>query len=80
MEPPVGDAGGRGVRGDRDRRTANWASTSWPTAAARRTGRGRGRRRSSTSRSSRYLMEGHQISDVPAVLGSLNIIAAELDR
>jgi NADH-quinone oxidoreductase subunit D len=26
------------------------------------------------------LMEGHQISDVPAVLGSLNIIAAELDR
>jgi NADH-quinone oxidoreductase subunit D len=27
-----------------------------------------------------YLMEGHQISDVVAVLGSLNIIAAELDR
>ncbi len=27
-----------------------------------------------------YLMEGHTISDVPAVLGSLNIIAAELDR
>jgi NADH-quinone oxidoreductase subunit D len=27
-----------------------------------------------------HLMEGHQISDVPAVLGSLNIIAAELDR
>jgi NADH-quinone oxidoreductase subunit D len=26
------------------------------------------------------LMEGHMISDVPAVLGSLNIIAAELDR
>ncbi len=26
------------------------------------------------------LMEGHQISDVPTVLGSLNIIAAELDR
>jgi NADH-quinone oxidoreductase subunit D len=26
------------------------------------------------------LIEGHQISDVPAVLGSLNIIAAELDR
>jgi NADH-quinone oxidoreductase subunit D len=26
------------------------------------------------------LMEGHQISDVPAILGSLNIIAAELDR
>ena len=26
------------------------------------------------------IMEGHQISDVPAVLGSLNIIAAELDR
>lgn len=26
------------------------------------------------------LMEGHQLSDVPAVLGSLNIIAAELDR
>jgi NADH-quinone oxidoreductase subunit D len=27
-----------------------------------------------------HLMEGHLISDVPAVLGSLNIIAAELDR
>jgi NADH-quinone oxidoreductase subunit D len=26
------------------------------------------------------LMEGHQISDLPAILGSLNIIAAELDR
>ncbi len=26
------------------------------------------------------LMEGHLLSDVPAVLGSLNIIAAELDR
>jgi NADH-quinone oxidoreductase subunit D len=26
------------------------------------------------------LMEGHMVSDVPAVLGSLNIIAAELDR
>jgi NADH-quinone oxidoreductase subunit D len=27
-----------------------------------------------------HLMEGHQLSDVVAVLGSLNIIAAELDR
>ncbi|QEL17025.1 NADH-quinone oxidoreductase subunit D [Limnoglobus roseus] len=27
-----------------------------------------------------HLIEGHQISDIPAVLGSLNIIAAELDR
>ena len=27
-----------------------------------------------------HLMEGHTIGDVPAVLGSLNIIAAELDR
>jgi NADH-quinone oxidoreductase subunit D len=27
-----------------------------------------------------YLIQGHQISDVVAVLGSLNIIAAELDR
>ena len=26
------------------------------------------------------LMVGHQVSDVVAVLGSLNIIAAELDR
>lgn len=26
------------------------------------------------------LVEGHQISDVVAVLGSLNIIAGELDR
>jgi len=27
-----------------------------------------------------YLIEGHQLSDVVAILGSLNIIAAELDR
>ena len=27
-----------------------------------------------------HIMEGHQLSDLPAVLGSLNIIAAELDR
>ena len=27
-----------------------------------------------------HLMEGHTLSDVVAVLGSLNIIAAELDR
>ena len=27
-----------------------------------------------------YLIEGHMVSDVVAVLGSLNIIAAELDR
>ncbi|MFZ9824474.1 MAG: NADH-quinone oxidoreductase subunit D, partial [Gemmataceae bacterium] len=27
-----------------------------------------------------HLVVGHQISDVPTVLGSLNIIAAELDR
>jgi NADH-quinone oxidoreductase subunit D len=27
-----------------------------------------------------HLMVGHQLSDVVAVLGSLNIIAAELDR
>jgi NADH-quinone oxidoreductase subunit D len=26
------------------------------------------------------LIEGHLISDVPAVLGSINVIAAELDR
>ena len=26
------------------------------------------------------LIEGHQLADVPAILGSLNIIAAELDR
>jgi len=26
------------------------------------------------------LVEGHQISDIVAVLGSLNIIAGELDR
>ena len=27
-----------------------------------------------------YLIVGHQVSDIVAVLGSLNIIAAELDR
>ena len=73
-------AGGGGLRRRPSRRTANWASTSSPTAAAGRTGPGRGRRRSSTSPCSRYLIEGHQLSDVVAVLGSLNIIAAELDR
>ena len=26
------------------------------------------------------LMEGHQLADVVAIIGSLNIIAAELDR
>jgi NADH-quinone oxidoreductase subunit D len=26
------------------------------------------------------LTEGHQLADVPAILGSLNIVAAELDR
>ena len=45
-----------------------------------RTGPGRGRRRSSTSPMFPHLIEGHQLSDVVAVLGSLNIIAAELDR
>jgi NADH-quinone oxidoreductase subunit D len=27
-----------------------------------------------------YLVVGHQVSDVVAIVGSLNIIAAELDR
>jgi NADH-quinone oxidoreductase subunit D len=27
-----------------------------------------------------HLMKGHLVSDIVAVLGSLNIIAAELDR
>ena len=43
-------------------------------------GAARGRRRSSTLPVFPYLIVGHQISDVVAVLGSLNIIAAELDR
>ena len=52
-QPPVGDAGGRGVRRPSSRPTASWASTSWRTAAAWPTGRAPGRRRSSTSRCSR---------------------------
>ena len=38
------------------------------------------RRRSSTSPCFPHLIRGHTLSDVVAVLGSLNIIAAELDR
>ena len=38
------------------------------------------RRRSSTSRSSRCMIKDHLLADIVAVLGSLNIIAAELDR
>jgi NADH:ubiquinone oxidoreductase subunit D len=26
------------------------------------------------------LTEGHMVSDVPAVIGSINVVAAELDR
>ena len=38
------------------------------------------RRRSSISPLFPHLIRGHTLSDVVAVLGSLNIIAAELDR
>ena len=44
------------------------------------TGPAAGRRRSSTLRCFPHLIRGHTLSDVVAVLGSLNIIAAELDR
>ena len=43
-------------------------------------GPGRGRRRTSTSRMFPHMIRGYQLSDVVAVLGSINIIAAELDR
>ena len=68
------------LRGARNRPTASWAFTSSATARRGPTGRGRGRRRTSISRLFPHLIRGHQLSDVVAVLGSINIIAAELDR
>ena len=78
-QPPVGAAARRGVRGDR--------------VAQRRAGllhRGRRQRRAYRARTRPpsfihfaifpHLIVGHLLSDVVAVLGSLNIIAAELDR
>ena len=70
----------RGLRRGRERPTASWAITWSPTAASPPGGCAPGRRRSSTFRSSRYMIKDHLLADVVAVLGSLNIIAAELDR
>ena len=70
----------RSLRGDRSaQRRAGLlprraTAATWPIAPAA------GRRRSSTSRCFPHLIRGHTLSDVVAVLGSLNIIAAELDR
>ena len=74
----------RAVRGSPTRRskrpTANWGFTWSATAATWPTAPAAGRRRSSTSPCFPHLIRGHTLSDVVAVLGSLNIIAAELDR
>ena len=79
-EPPVEAAGRRGLRRRPNRPTASWASTSSATAAARAY-RARTRPPSFIHFAIfPYLIVGHQLSDVVAVLGSLNIIAAELDR
>ena len=73
-------AGGRGVCGASNRPTANWVFTWSPTAPASAY-RARTRPPSYIHFAMfPYLIVGHQISDVVAVLGSLNIIAAELDH
>ena len=60
--------------------TASSATTSSPTAARPPGGPGPGRRRSSISQVFPHIIKDHLIADIVAVLGSLNIIAAELDR
>ena len=60
--------------------TASWAITWSPTAPSSPGGSAPGRRRSSTSAIFPQLIKDHLLADVVAVLGSLNIIAAELDR
>ncbi len=70
----------RSLRAPPNRPTANWAFTSSPTGHQSRIAPARGRLRTFTSRCSRISSVGHQLSDVVAMLGSLNIIAAELDR
>ena len=62
------------------RPTANWAFIWSATAPTSPIGPVAGRRRTSTLRCFPHLIRGHTLSDVVAVLGSLNIIAAELDR
>ena len=74
-KPPVDEVYGRSKRP-----TASWAFTSSPTAAASAY-RARTRPPSFIHFAVfPHLIVGHQLSDVVAVLGSLNIIAAELDR
>ena len=70
----------RGLRGHRRRPTASWAFTSSATA---RDVAYRARCRPPSFIHFAvfpHLIRGHTLSDVVAVLGSLNIIAAELDR
>ncbi len=68
------------VRGDRSRPTANWDFISSATAADVAY-RARCRPPSYIHFAVfPHLIRGHTLSDVVAVLGSLNIIAAELDR
>ena len=79
-EPPVDAAGGRGVRRPSSPPTASWVFT-WSATAPASAYRARTRPPSYIHFAVfPYLIVGHQISDVVAVLGSLNIIAAELDR
>ena len=66
--------------GPSSRPTASWAST-WSATARGAAYRARTRPPSFIHFAVfPYLIVGHQLSDVVAVLGSLNIIAAELDR
>ena len=68
------------VRGDRSRRTASWAFI-WSATAPDVAYRARCRPPSYIHFALfPYLIRGHTLSDIVAVLGSLNIIAAELDR
>jgi NADH-quinone oxidoreductase subunit D len=76
-EPPVAEA-----YGATRPRTASWGTTSSPTAAPA-PGVSRGKTRPPSFINYQLmpqLIEGHMLADIVAVLGSLNIVAAELDR
>ena len=70
----------RSLRGDRSPQRRVGVLPRRATAATWPIGPAAGRRRSFTLPLFPHLIRGHTLSDVVAVLGSLNIIAAELDR
>ena len=79
-QPRLRRAARRSVRGDRSRPTASWAFT-WSGDGSDVAYRARCRPPSYIHFALfPHLIRGHTLSDIVAVLGSLNIIAAELDR